>query len=601
MRRHTTKTFLLLKGLAVLGASVSPGLAQDSGLLPQRNEPSTFAKRSSSSAADAKPAGQSPSREKIASPDSGRVGTKEVGEKLEIRGFRFVKSDGKGGSIGLEPSLGAALDAAARRGLGVPEAGSFSVITDLATLSGLSQVLSLAYREQTGVFAPIFVLGEQDVTDGILTFRLHEGLLESLELQHGAAATSEEARGRLAYAESVLTSQSAGLNSNVLKDAELERVTMLLEELTDYRYSVQMRAGATPLGIRGTLFPSGQGVLPTFEARFRLDNQGSPSLGQNQLSATLFWRPAQTPFADQFNVNYMLSDKGSALASLAMGYEAPVGLSGLRAGIRGSHLSYEIGGSLQAAQVTGRADTGSVYAGYPLVRSRAHRVDMTVTLTGANQKDVNVASSNPRKLTLATAEIRGDSDHGRGGRTSWAVGTTASDLSFDTAAQRAGDVLGLQGGCTLLSYEFSHFMSIGSGLDVSFLTRGQFAQGNLDSFQKMSIGGMNGVRAFAPTESNGDDAQLARFEVGQAFPLLGAQHRLALFYDYGRVSINHAPIGGSGNDIHLSGYGIQWQFLSEIGLASRLYFAVPMTDSSRTLSTVDGDGSRVGWDLSYSF
>jgi len=144
-------------------------------------------------------------------------------------------------------------------------------------------------------------------------------------------------------------------------------------------------------------------------------------------------------------------------------------------------------------------------------------------------------------------------------------------------------------------------LSLGSGMDFSLLMRGQLSQGNLDAFQKMSVGGSNGVRAFAPTESNGDDAQLFRVEVGKSFAFFGADHRLSAFYDRCRVSINHSPVIGAGNDVSLGGTGLQWQFNTSGGLASRLYYAFPSGDSSRARSYVDGASARMGWELSCTF
>ena len=63
----------------------------------------------------------------------------------------------------------------------------------------------------------------------------------------------------------------------------------------------------------------------------------------------------------------------------------------------------------------------------------------------------------------------------------------------------------------------------------------QWASKNLDSSEKLSLGGVNGIRAYPLGEVSGDEGYLARID--WRFPL-SEQCALGVGYDAGRVKIN---------------------------------------------------------------
>jgi hemolysin activation/secretion protein len=82
---------------------------------------------------------------------------------------------------------------------------------------------------------------------------------------------------------------------------------------------------------------------------------------------------------------------------------------------------------------------------------------------------------------------------------------------------------------------------------------GQQASKNLDSSEKFSLGGVNGVRAYPQSEATGDEGYKATIELRRT---LTANVQGTVFYDYGSVKINKNPFGpAASNNRSLGGVG----------------------------------------------
>lgn len=94
--------------------------------------------------------------------------------------------------------------------------------------------------------------------------------------------------------------------------------------------------------------------------------------------------------------------------------------------------------------------------------------------------------------------------------------------------------------------------------------RGQVAFSNLDSFDRISVGGVNGVRAFTSVDGVGDHGGVFNLELIQKMP---HQQYISLFYDGGILKPFKNAISGVTNDVYSlqalgMQYGISYQKLS---------------------------------------
>ena len=101
---------------------------------------------------------------------------------------------------------------------------------------------------------------------------------------------------------------------------------------------------------------------------------------------------------------------------------------------------------------------------------------------------------------------------------------------------------------------------------------------NLDSSEKMFLGGIGGVRAYPQGEAPGDSGYVASAELRYAFNFaaLPGVWQASAFVDSGEVKINEDPFIAASNRRRLSGGGLgfEWSqpgdFIVRLSIASRI-------------------------------
>jgi hemolysin activation/secretion protein len=107
-----------------------------------------------------------------------------------------------------------------------------------------------------------------------------------------------------------------------------------------------------------------------------------------------------------------------------------------------------------------------------------------------------------------------------------------------------------------------------SGLSIQVRGNAQIAPSrNLDSYNRMSLGGVNGVRAYTTIDGVGDAGVVGTIEIRQR---LYQSHYVGIFYDGGVIKPNKTPIPGAFN----SGYSLQATGLSFGGSFSKLSYSI---------------------------
>lgn len=107
-----------------------------------------------------------------------------------------------------------------------------------------------------------------------------------------------------------------------------------------------------------------------------------------------------------------------------------------------------------------------------------------------------------------------------------------------------------------------------NGLSIQLRGNAQIAPSrNLDSYNRMSLGGVNGVRAYTTVDGVGDAGAVGTIEIRQR---LYQSHYVGIFYDGGVIQPNKNPIPGAFN----SGYSLQATGLSFGGSFSKLSYSI---------------------------
>lgn len=452
-----------------------------------------------------------------------------------------------------------------RAALGVISGNTYT----LAGLRELTQTITLLYRDSGYPFARAY-LPQQELQDGDLTIAVIEGRYGSVQTH------SEDARFTQA-AQAYVTELHPG---DVIEGEALQRSLLLLEDLPGITISPVMQPGQ----VTGTGDLDIQVARPeTVSGEFSLDNSGNRYTGRWLARGGVRINSAFT-FGDQITLRGLTSNGELDMASV--GYSMPLGSDGWRAQGAYARTNYALGKEFANLDARGSAEVGSLGVSYPLLRSQSRNVSVAVgyqvKLLHDTQGATNTqADKSSRSLPLSLQFDQRDTFGGAAvtyGNLTW----TAGDLKLH-GALRGFDALRTEGGFGKLNLDLVRLQSLPGRWNLMGRLSTQWANKNLDSSEKMSLGGPGSVRAFPTGEASGDEAWLAqielRYNAGAWSPYL--------FVDSGHVRTNAEPLANTpdnGRSLGGAGVGARYQHgkLSvDASLAWRTHGGVPQADAGK--------------------
>ena len=418
----------------------------------------------------------------------------------------------------------------------------------LGDLESLAQAIGARYRER-GYFLAQAVVPVQTVRDGIVEISVIEGRMGKVEVQVAPDAPISEARVR-----GFLAPVEVGQAVNA---PAYERAMLLLSDQPGLRVTSGLQEGIET----GTTDLSVEVVAaPRFSFAAEADNHGTKESGRYRAGGTVRWL---SPFGIGDNLDArLLVSNGNALQFGRVSYEAPIGTSGLRAGLGLSRVNYELGGAFAALDAQGTADVVDLSLNYPLIRQRQQNLFLRLSadskrLTDEFRAVAFESTKHVQGLGLGWTWERRDDFFG-GGYFASSGTLYHGDLSIRDAPSLAFDQGAAghrtDGGYTKLSVQFSRLQTIIPQHSLYLSLGAQRASGNLDASEKLSLGGARAVRAYASGEALVDEGQIAiaewRWSYDEALTPF-------VFYDaaHGKVVRNANAFDGP-NGISLRGYGV---------------------------------------------
>jgi hemolysin activation/secretion protein len=454
----------------------------------------------------------------------------------------------------------------------------------LAQLQEAANAATTIYRE-AGWTVRTF-LPKQEIDSGIVTLQIVEAVFGSATLQSATPQRIDAAR-LLDMAEANLV-KGQPLHAN-----DIDRTLLLLDDLPGVSVTGNLvagqRDGETDLAITAT-------DEAWLTGNASLDNQGSRSTGTERLSMNLSINsPAR--MGDALTLN-ALKTQGSDYQRA--GYTVPVGYSGWRAGINASHLNYDVLDSYQTnAGTHGTADTTGVDASYPLIRSQLFNLNTSIAYARKRFDNyaANLMSSN-YKVSASTLSVSGNQidNWGNGGITNASIQFTSGNVdrtnSADFNSDQAANGLKTHGNYSKLNLSLSRLQTITSDLSFFAAATHQAANKNLDSSEKIYLGGANGVRAYPSSEAGGSEGHTFTAELRQR---LGPQWLLTGFYDYGRVTTNKNNYNAANpNGYNLQGYctSVAWQGIQNVEIKATLSQRMGNNPAANSTTGMDGDKTK---------
>jgi hemolysin activation/secretion protein len=415
-------------------------------------------------------------------------------------------------------------------------------------LNAMSTRIAQAYRERGYPLAQV-VIPPQDVTNRDVTFTVLEGKIGRVRLTMAPGAPIKESmvRARLAAIEP----------GKPLRQTELERAMLLLSDLPGIRVSSALETGSAP----GTV-DLNVTVEPTRRWNFAVsvDDYGAAPAGRWRLGAVA---RLASPFGigDNLDINLLAAERADTVYG-RIGYDAPVDASGTRVGIAYSHLYYYLGEQFASLNAHGDADVVTASVSHPLIRSRSQNLLLRGALEYRSLTDKidSVSFDNPQKLYVASVGLSYESRDSLlgGGFNSADVQLAFAHLNIDSALAEAIDQSPVgrntQGNSVRLTMQANRLNAITRNTSFFVGVSGQWANQNLDSSSRITLGGPRAVRAYSPSESVVDEGLIATAQFRYAvIPSL----TLSTFFDIGVGRYNARSIPGQGaNTVTRSGVGL---------------------------------------------
>ena len=443
----------------------------------------------------------------------------------------------------------------------------------LADLRGMAAKITSYYRSN-GYFVAQAYLPAQDIKNGALTIAVIEGHYGKVVLNNQTNLSDGLANGLL-----------GGLNEGDLVQAEpLENRLLLLSDVPGVNVKSTMVPGAS-VGASDLIVDLTPAPRVSGEVDF--DNAGNRYTGEYRLGATVNLNNL-AGHGDVASLRAMTA--GSGLNYARASYQMQFGKA--TAGVSYSALEYKLGKEFEPLRAHGTAEIASIYGSYPLIRSRNNNVNVGLAYDEKvfQDKEDVTPSVTDKKAHVLMGSLYGNhrDGFGGGGLTAYSLTWSTGELDIETPGARAIDALTARanGHYDKLGITGMRLQSVTQRLALFAGLNAQIASKNLDSSEKMELGGMYGVRAYPEGEAYADEGYVlnleARYQLPNFSESMRGQLQLIGFVDTGSVTIHRNPWVDGPNTRTLSGTGVGLNWSEANNFMARAYYAVKLGNEQAT-------------------
>ena len=443
--------------------------------------------------------------------------------------------------------------------------GSSLSLTDLRNMAAK---ITAHYSKQ-GYFAASAFLPAQQIKDNAVTITVTEG-------QYGQVILRNESRLSNTQANRLLEGLKSG---DPITNDPLESRLLLLSDTPGVEVKSTLVPGTVP-GTSDLLVDITPGRLVS--GSVDADNAGNRYTGEYRLGATV---NLNNPLGLGDVLSLRAITSGPGLKYGRVSYQVPFGRATV--GVAYSRLDYVLGREF-AGLGDGMATVASIFGNYSLVRSRNTNLYAGLNYDHKKFQD-RFGLVRDRKINVLTGSLYGNHRDtvGGGGFNSFSLGLSAGTVDIQTPVILADDAITArtQGSYSKLAFTASRLQQVTDDLSFFAGISGQAASKNLDSSEKMSLGGMDGVRAYPQGEAFGDQGYLVNLEARLLLPnaeSLPGRAQLIGFVDAGSVTINKNPWAPGLNQRSLGAYGVGLTWSDPGNFLLRTYYARKLGNDAAT-------------------
>ena len=420
----------------------------------------------------------------------------------------------------------------------------------LAQLNAAARRITAYYRSR-GFAVARALLPAQDITSGSVTISVIEGRVSSSRVANTSRLPDALVGGYIAEVKP----------GDVIRSSQIDRGLLLLQDTPGIASSRATLQPGASVGTSELLIEVTPAQLLSGSAT--LDNYGSRYTGEYRLGGN-FALASPLGMGDQLSFSALTSGSGLSFGRIA--YQLPIGSDGLRIGAAYFDTRYKLGREFASLEAQGSANSNSVFAAYPFIRSPTRNLSGTVSYESKNLND-RVNSTNTvtdKKIGVTSLGLTGNLQDAwlGGGINSLDASLVIGRLNIASAGALAIDAASAQtdGSYSRVAWGISRLQRISNSTLLSISLNGQQAGKNLDSSEKFSLGGPTGVRAYPAGEASGDEGHRGTIELRHNY---NPNWQVTAFYDFGSVKINKTPFGAAasnGKNLAGAGFGINASF-----------------------------------------
>jgi hemolysin activation/secretion protein len=429
-------------------------------------------------------------------------------------------------------------------------------------------------QRELGYYLGYAYLPEQAPEGGVVRIAVLEGRLDQVILNW-----PDNMPVRRSVVEGYLARLKPG---EILHVRDVERIVFLVNDLRGLTARFEVKAGRTPGTASLVVTALREDRLI---GRADIDTAGSRYSGVVRASA-LGTISSPTGSGDGLVANILSTTTGGMQFVLA-GYTLPVGSDGLKLGASASYVKYQLDKDLLTLDLHGDSTIFTLYALYPVVRSRNLNLFALVSADSKEFNDQQGPTLNQRKTsTDYQLTISGDArdDLLTGGVNTYELTALRGSIKFPrgVTTDNATDYAIARVNASRLQNLISNRLLLLGSL------KGQYAFKNLDSTEQFQAGGSDRVRAFAPGEGTGDSGAIVSLELRLLppdawFGRIARELVFSAFFDAGWVKLRHDPTAqliikpDFDNSVSFTGWGIGGVWDRSRDFSLRLNLAWPIS------------------------
>ena len=419
----------------------------------------------------------------------------------------------------------------------------------LQEIEEAAHIITQYYRKNSYFVARAY-LPAQEVDNGVVTIKIQEGKYGVVNIENNSYVK-----------DSVLQAYTQRLQG-VISLNDLDKEMLLINDLAGARIvkaSIFAGKAEASSDLSITVEPTQQ-----VQAYAMADNYGSIYTGEYRLGGGVTVNSV-SGYGDMLSVSTIHSTSGG-LRNGQITYTLPLGSSGLKADLLGSVTKYQIQGQ-QYASLNAHGQAGVIGGGftYPFIRSQAHSLYIRAGAKTTHMFDYLNSSLSKKHVddyTLSLHDIKESSLFGKAASRELFLQLTRGNVVLDNANAVTNDAL-LNSKGYFTKYELSlkeALFPTQNSIIKLHLQAQQSDHKNLDSSEEISVGGVNGARAYGSSELSGDRGVLLSLEADHKLPnIFNATHQAGIFFDGAKVWQNSVQYSGlSNDDRQLSDIGISY-------------------------------------------